>query len=401
LSCHNPNHGAAHAPLGVVLALPALFAGGQASAENWEIAPRVLAGYRYSDNYRLAVPGGEIEVSGGEADAALTLRNLNPRTKFEITPRITATYFPDEPEEESTDYYLDGILEDTTPRRKIGIVAGFSSEDVVKSELPSADIGGDLGDPQSVDSGRTVQHNRRDLVRVTPYFSYDLTERYQMSLGARFLDANYEENFPGSQQDFSDYSANAGLSWRFSPRTSLTFRALAARYETVFYTDSYGGEIEWGTDFTETSQMYIRVGAEQTKPENGVSDSNVIGGIGGRWTSERNVLFIDFTREVTPISAGTVVERHQLRVRLDHDISQRIGVLVSGRASRDEELEGLGTYPTREYAAVEAGIEWRIQRALSITASYNYRWQEYDDEPSDRSANGFLIGLVYEPKRLD
>jgi hypothetical protein len=228
-----------------------------------------------------------------------------------------------------------------------------------------------------------------------------MSQRYQLELEARYVDATFEEHFPGSQQDFSDLGGSAGFTWLVSPRASLTFRALAARYETNFYTDSYGGEIEWGTDFTETSRMYIRVGGQQTKPENGVSDTNVIGGIGGRWTSPRNTLFIDFTRQVTPIAAGTVVERHQLRVRIDHDVSPRIAVLLGARGSRDEEIEGLGTYPTRQYAAAEAGIEWRVQRYLAVTATYNYKWQEFADEPSDASANGFLIGLVYEPKRLD
>ena len=41
----------------------ALLAAGTASAENWEIAPRVEAGYRYSDNWHLGPPGTEVEVS--------------------------------------------------------------------------------------------------------------------------------------------------------------------------------------------------------------------------------------------------------------------------------------------------------------------------------------------------
>jgi hypothetical protein len=401
LSCHNPYRRAAQAPLGLVVALPALFAAGQAAAANWEFAPRVSAGYIYNDNYRLELPGGEIEVSGGEVDAAATLRTIDPRTTFEITPRIDATFFPDEREQESTDYYLDGLFEDKTPRHKIGIAANFASEDVVRSELPNPNVGGGLGDPQSVDSGVTLQENRRDLVRVTPYFFYDMSQRTRLELQARYLDANFEKHYPGSQEDFSEFGASAGVAWLLSPRNSLTFRALGGRYETSFYTDSYGGEVEWGTDFSETSRMYISVGGLSTKPENGQSATNVIGGIGGEWTSQRNVLFIDFTRQITPISAGTVVARHQLRLRVNHEVSQRIGVLVSGRASRDEELEGLGTYPTRKYAAAEAGIEFRMTRALSVTATYNYRWQEYADEPSDASGNGFLIGLAWEPKRKD
>jgi hypothetical protein len=124
----------------------------------------------------------------------------------------------------------------------------------------------------------------------------------------------------------------------------------------------------------------------------------VIAGAGGQWASQRNRLFLDFTRSVGPVAAGTVVERHQLRLRIDHDVSQRFALRAGARFSRDEEIED-GTYPTREYAIGELGFEWRWLRTLSLIGTYNYRWQEYEDEPSDRDASGFLIGIVYEPKR--
>jgi hypothetical protein len=178
-------------------------------------------------------------------------------------------------------------------------------------------------------------------------------------------------------------------------------RALASRYETTFDTDAYGGEVEWGRDFSENSRMYLRLGGQQTRPERGRSDTNVIAGAGGRWMGQRNSLFLDLTRTVGPISAGTIVERHQLRLRIDHDVSPRLALLWGARASRDKEIEGGGAYPTREYVTAEVGLEWRMLRTLALTARYNYRWQEYADEPSDASANGFLIGVVYEPKRLD
>ena len=72
----------------------ALAAASTASAANWEVAPRVEAGYRYSDNYHLDPPGTEVDVSGGEADARVTFRTLDPRTQVEITPRVQRDVFP-------------------------------------------------------------------------------------------------------------------------------------------------------------------------------------------------------------------------------------------------------------------------------------------------------------------
>jgi hypothetical protein len=382
----------------------ALVAAGTASAENWEIAPRVEAGYRYSDNYHLGPPGTEVEVSGGEADAQVAFRTLDPRTQIEITPRVLATYFPDEPDDDSVDGYLNARFEDVTPRRRMGITGSFAHETVTRSELPEGnDIdGGDLGNPATGDSGRFVEHNKRDFVNVSPFISYDVTQRQHLDFDAFYLRADFDKQFENAQQDFSEEGVEAGWGYRFSERSSLSVHALASRYETAFDTDAYGGYLQWDTNFTENSRVYVRAGAQQTEPENGESDTNVIAGVGGSWSSPRNNLFLDFTRTVEPVSAGTVVERYQLRMQIHHEVSPRVALKLGARASHDDDIQhSASTFATRKYAAAEGGFEWRVLRDFAVTATYSYRWQEYADELSDRSANGFLVGFVYEPRRLD
>lgn len=386
-----------------VILFAALAVAGGASAENWESAPRVQAGYRYSDNYHLGPPGTEVAASGGEADGQVTFRTLDPRTQIEITPRVRATYFPDAPQDDSVDGFLDARFVDVTPRRRAGVVSELSYQDVTRSELPSGNDlgGGDLGDPVAGDSGRFVEHNKRRFARVAPFFRYDLTQRQRLELDAHYLRADFEKQLQNAQQDFSESGVSAGWGYLYSERSSVIFRALASRYETTFATDAYGALVELNTNFTENSRFYVRAGAQQTQPERGQSDTNVIAGLGGSWASLRNTLFLDLTRTVEPISAGTVVERYQLRMQIHHDVSPRIALMLGARASRDDDLDPAGTFATRKYAAAEGGFEWRVLRDFALTATYSYRWQKYADEQSDRSANGFLIGFVYEPKRLD
>jgi hypothetical protein len=378
-----------------------LVVAGSATAANWDVAPRVQAGYRYSDNYHLGQPGTEVEVDGGEADAQLTLRTLDPKTQIEITPRINATYFPDQRDDDSVDYFLDARVLDLTPRRRMGVTGEFSRQDVTKSELPGGDVdNGELGDPTQGDSGIFVAHNRRNYGRIAPFLRYDVTQRQRLELDAHYLQADFEKEFAGAQHDFSEGGASVGWGYQVTERSSLMFRALASRYKTTFDTDAYGAYVQWDTNFTETSKVYVRVGGQQTEPEIGESDTNVLAGIGGSWNSPRNTLFLDLTRTVEPISAGTVVERYQLRMQINHEVSPRVSLLLAARGSHDEDINEGGTFPTRKYAAAEGGFEWRVLRDFAVTATYSYRWQEYEDELSDRSANAFLIGVVYEPKRL-
>jgi hypothetical protein len=380
-----------------------LAAASVASAANWEIAPRVQAGYRYSDNYHLGPPGTEVDVSGGEADAQVVFRTLDPRTQIEITPRVQATYFPDTQDEDAVDGYLNARFEDVTPRRRMGVEGTFSHEDVVRSELPEGgDVGGgDLGNPAGGDSGRFVEHNTRDYILVSPFIRYDVTQRQRLDFEAHYVRADFDKQLENAQQDWSEEGVSAGWGYQFSPRSTLTLRGTASRYETTFDTDGYGAYLQWDTNFTENSRVYVRVGGQQNEPENGESDTSVIGGLGGTWNSQRNTLLVDLTRTVEPISAGTIVERYQLRMQIDHEVSPRVSLQLGARASRDEDLNTAGTFATRKYAAAEGGFEWRVLRDFAVTATYSYRWQEFADELSDRSANGFLVGFVYEPRRVD
>lgn len=378
----------------------ALAAASSATAANWDIAPRVEAGYRYSDNYHLGEPGTEVEVSGGEADAEVTFRTLDPRTEIELTPRVQATYFPDEPDDDSVDYFFDGSVTNNSQRRQMGVRGVFSREDVARSELPGGDVGGgELGNPTEGDSGRFVDRNRRNYGRIAPFFSYDVSQRQRVEFDAHYLRAEFDKQFEGAQNDFSDANVSAGWGYQVTERSSLMLRGLAERYETTFDTDAYGAYVQWDTKFSETSRAYVRLGAQQTEPEFGERDTNVLAGIGGSWNTLRNTLFLDLTRTVEPVSAGTVVERYQLRMQINHEVSPRVSLLATARGSRDEDIADSGTFATRKYAAAEGGFEWRVLRNFAVTATYGYRWQEYADELSDRSANTFLIGFVYEPKR--
>ncbi len=127
----------------------------------------------------------------------------------------------------------------------------------------------------------------------------------------------------------------------------------------------------------------------------------MVAGIGGDWTGQRNRLFLDLLRSIDPVAAGEIVERYQLKLRLEHDVSQRVAWLVGARALRDDPIDDASTYPRREYLTAETGFELRLHRAWAMRATYNYVWQEYSDEPDDASSNGVFVSLVYEPRRAE
>ena len=191
--------------------------------------------------------GGSV---GWRSGCRCDFRTVDPRTNFEITPRINSTYFPNETDEDSTDYYLNADFSNVTLRRRFNVPFLYSQEDVVDSELPGVIGGTDLGDPDQGDSGRFLVRNRRNFFRIAPAFEYDLSQRYRLELDAHYLQADFDNTLPGAQQDFSEVGAGAGFGFITSPRSTLYLRALGFQYETTEKTDAFGGVVEWNTQYS-------------------------------------------------------------------------------------------------------------------------------------------------------
>jgi hypothetical protein len=389
-----------------VVATLSLQAAAITQAQNWEFTPRLQLGYMFNDNYRLDFPGNEVDVSGALIDAKLPLSLATPVRKVEIAPRVRSTYFPDERDEDSNDYFLSGMFEQRTQRQLFGIDGDWNRQDVINSELPGSDIDENLGQPSTGDAGRVVLRNRRDLLSFQPYWQYDVSQRHRAEAGAYYVDADYEKdnladpNQRNAQRDYKDYGVHAGWGYAWSQRSRLTFRGRASRYDTAFDADAYGAEAEWRSDYSETAHIYLRLGGQQTSIDRAgeTTESSVIAGAGGRWDWPTTKLFADLTRSVGPNSAGEIIERGELRLRLSRAIQPRFSILGGARVTRDVAL-GSDTYPDREYITGDVGFDWRLTRTWSVVGTYRYIWQEYSDEPSDSSSNAMNIGIVYEPGR--
>jgi hypothetical protein len=394
---------ASHALAAALAALA--FDAGTAHGANWEFVPRLELGYEYNDNYRLDFPGNEIDVMGALMDVTLPVRLVDPITRFELSPRVRATYFPDERDEDSTDYFFNGLLERRTQRHVFGIDGQWSREDVVRSELPSSEIDSNLGDPSTADAGRRLLRNERDLIRVDPYWHFDVSQRHRTELGGYYLDVDFAKDFldPAErQEDFRDYGVYAGWGFRYTERSTLTLRARTSRYETTFDSEAYGAEVEWRSDYSQTANVYVRVGAQQTELSRGnaPSETTFIGGLGGRWDWPTTNLFADLTHSVGPTSAGAVVERSQLRLRMTRAVQPRFSIIAGVRGTHDQAIRST-TYPDRDYLTGDLGFDWRMTQRWSLVGMYSYIWREYSDEPSDRSSNAISLGIVYEPGRVE
>jgi hypothetical protein len=381
---------------------------GVATAAAWEYEPRVEVGAVYDDNYRLTdVPGQEIEVTGPAIDAQIGFRNETPRTILQVTPRIHATYFPDEPSEDSTDYFLTGSAEHNSQRLRLRGEALFSDESVVASNVLAADFPDiDLGDTVSGDDGRVSIRNRRTLINLAPSLGFDWTERRRVIAAAHLIDASYDDDV-FEQVGYTDIGALGGIEFDTSQRAMVVLRLSASVYSPEVGgvdTTRTGLDAEWRTRATETMRYYFRAGVTRSERDSSgtiptLSDTSFNGGVGVAWRWQVTDLVIDAVRSAGPSSSGSVVNRDELRFRITRAMSPKMAGHLALRGVRTEGAVEELLVRDRKFAAASAGLEWRWSRQYALVGSYNYTWQEFEGEPADATSNGVSLSVVYEPRR--
>ena len=370
-----------------------------AAGADWQFNPTVEAGYLYDDNYRLSAPGAEIDVQGALLDAQLELLNLTQAGEFSFTPRVRTTYFPDERDLDTTDYFGTLNWEHRGQRVTSGVRAEFAQQDVVNSEQPDADVDSGLGDPVLGDSGRVLERNRRTRAAVQPSLEFDLSARRALQLQANYADVSFDREIEGAQVGYNSADVSAGLVSRLTELSTLTTRLRGARYDidTLGVSNSYGAELQWDTRNAAETRKFLRLGAQNVELVDGGSETAWLAGAGVSFILGRNELFADVARSVGPSAAGVVVARDQLRLRWTRAMTPRLSVLAGLRGTHDDDVNRDSDFQARTYATGDLGLQWRWQEEFSLRLAYDYTWQEFDDADFDATSNGATITFLYQP----
>ena len=280
---------------------------GTASAADWSLDPKVTLNVVADDNIGLTeVPGEEVDVFGGELDAELAIRSETPRSSFRLTPRVRATMYPSDEDEESDEQYLYVNWDFRGQRSATSLDAYYSQRTILGRYFPDSEIpdDGELGEPDPGEGIGSTSQDDEDRLQIVPAVSFEFTERVALDLKAGYLDVAFDEQVANDRQDFSNLYGTAGLRFQLSPSRSIAVIATASLYEPdgEVDTDAQSVSLEWTNDVSETSQVYIRGGANRVQA--GVTDAETgfNGGAGVKWSFEVTQLFFDVNHYVDPSS---------------------------------------------------------------------------------------------------
>ena len=378
----------------------ALGAGSIARADAvWEFTPKVEAGYLYDDNYRLTQPGTEVQVNGPLVDAAFEMSTLTQTGQFTFTPRVRATYFANQQDLDSVDYFGTMDWQRNGQRFDTRVRADFAEQDIINSEQPNADVDSGLGEPVFGDAGRVIVKNRRTRYAVQPQVSWELTQRNRFEIAASYADVSFDRAISQAQVGFDTTELTAGVRTRINERTTLATRLRGGYYDIEFrdVTKAYGLEMQWDTRTIKDTTRFFRLGAQNVELANGGSNIAWLAGAGVSLILGRNELFTDVSRSVGPSSAGVVVARDQLRLRLVRAMTPRLNLLMGLRGTHDDDVDDTSNFTPRSYATADLGVEWRVKEEWSIRLAGDYTWQKYQNDTDPADSTGAMASVIYQP----
>jgi hypothetical protein len=396
--------GSAIAVLG--LAAATVLCGG-AKAADWHWDPRVDFSGNYDDNYGLESGQAQnASVAGASLDASLRASILDPNTKFEITPRVRAVYYPGQTEFDSNNAFVDSQFQHIWQRANFSLNEMFWSQDVLRSYLPTSEVGAPLGQSSpGADLASISERVRQNLLVLTPTADFDLSPRERLEVQAQYQNVNYSKEIYGEVQNFMNFSGSVGLGFAVSPQSTVTIRGIALDLKPSAGSGAttYGAEGQWDTHISQVMQAYAKLGVEHTSfdlAQYGESSAtSVSGGAGISRKFLAYDLFADFSRSVSPDSAGTVVVRDDLRLRLEHKFSGRASGYVGLRGIDLQALGNSTGFTGQHYGQAALGVEWRMLRQFSIISEYAYTTLKESDAAQTPGSNAVTITLRYEPHR--
>jgi hypothetical protein len=385
----------------------------------WEVIPDVRLTAETNDNPSLNMVGPTQLVDTASrflADAALEIRNAEPRGEIMFAPRVrTDAYAEDEAQAlESTDLFLrsSGVHRGQTVR--IGYTADLASERILGVEfldtMPTDAIG---DDPTAIVTSQVGVNEKRTRVGVLPYVEIAMNSRSEVIIDGRIVDVDYESGMALGRTDFLERAIGGEYRRMLGDqRGTLGVKVFATGYEAAInanVTDTRGVALLYSRDMSELWSWNVSGGTQRSdfayssggRRIRGTEDTPIFD-LGIRKQGERSSMRAELARRMSPDALGFVAPRDELRVSWQRAMSARVNGGLALRAIDAEGAPGI-VNSGRAYGRAELDVEWQLRPTWSFIAAYAYATALSEDElvANDGSeSNAVTIGIRYRGRSL-
>jgi hypothetical protein len=377
--------------LGVLLSIVVC---GTAVAERWQLKPVVSLVPGYDDNVRLTSVDPEGAFSTSLSGTLRAIRSTEI-SELGLALGLAGTRYSGIPDLDNTSGFAGLDWSYRLERQQFRVGARFDSESTLYSEATT--------------TGLTQFNRQQNRVSVNAGWNYQISERVAMDLGAIYQDVSYDG---GHTVPYSNYNVgviNLGGSYLWSERFKLTGRVSYGRYDTQGITNDYenlgvqGGAVY---QLSETSTLAALVGQRRTRQRfeigDGISGSSDSSGLTyalsyAKQFEAGRTLSLTARRELAPSGNREVLDTIGLSANLSLPLSERLrfGLAASAYRNRGVGVGGDLSSGNRTYSSISPSISYDIDESWQVSASYRFRWQEYEGIPVDAVSNAIFLNLSW------
>lgn len=355
-----------------------IFGAAPVANANWHVSPTIGLGVLYDDNTRLSDADSNFRSDTGAAiDAFAEFSYRQQLTDFSITPRIRSTKYNDDSDLDSTDGFLRLDYAHRGQKSLWRLRGNYSSESIRTAERSDVDF--DIEDPDEIpadDTARVFSTSKRDRVRVTPEFSYQLSQRTSLRLDGEYQDTSYESDVSSSLVGFEQYSIGTSLGYAWSQRDIVSITARTGTYQADLSPTDLSGSafgVAFSRRLSERTQFRLNVASDTTEDGAGNDDTNTVGGISVIHRLETTRVIAAYRRNISGNGAGGLTLRDSFSLNVSRDISPRLTLSAGVRAYSSDALDEAGsTLNNRDYLQIRTNARWNYSRSVSFAVDYRY-----------------------------
>ncbi len=263
---------------------------------------------------------------------------------------------------------------------------------------------------ETTDSGNLDTNADRDLIDLSPFWSYDVTARDTVDITGRWTEARFDTD---ALADYRNLAIGGGWSRQVTKADVVNLTGFGSRFKSdrviELTSDNFGFVLGWSHAFSERLQTSIGAGPSYFSTETPVVVGNSVGTEDDSSLSYRLDASIDykasettsltgsFGRAIQPTSSGTPVQRNVLQGSVRHEFLPLLSAQVLGYYQFDgDPIDNVMGDRGRNFLRVEPQVTWDFAADWALSARYRFRTQGRDIQDRANS-NSVFVTLTFKP----
>lgn len=391
----------------VLLALSALLPMAVHAAE-WAIEPSIDSRANITDNINLT-PNVHDNVFGWSVGPRVTFARRTEATEVAGTASLGINRYPGNSSLNTDDASLSLASQLRDERNTYGLSAAYIRDSTLQTELAT--------------TGIALTRAQRDLVSLSPSWSYSLTERSSVFAQYRYDQAHYQTGV--GLVDYSNQQGSGGYQYLLSERTAATLSGSYSRYKaddgSILQT-SYGVNIGLTHNPVERLTLAFGIGSRRsdTKITNtatfcpfgpviicnifgipletltatsDTSNSGLSYNASADYKWESTTANISASRDINPTGSGLVVQTDRLAAGIGHQFNEKLSGNINAAWLVSRYIGGLSG--DIDYYNLNSSLSWKLDEWWTAGTGYAFSYQKVKGAPDSANANAVYLSISY------